>query len=176
MLLRYVVNSFTSRRIRQEGALVVEPTSLGARIDLHHVGVSVDDMDRSLAFWRAFMGVEPTSRRVVGAEFIGTLVGYPGVELEIAWLDLDGMMLELARFVGRHEAGVDSSPARPGVVHLCLGVSDLDEAFARAIAAGAQQVSVEPITIPSGPNEGARHVYFRDPDGVLIELRQAPSG
>jgi catechol 2,3-dioxygenase-like lactoylglutathione lyase family enzyme len=154
---------------------VVEQTSEHPRTDLHHIGISVKDMDRSLGFWRAFMGVEPSSRRVVGAPFLGTLVGVPGAELEVAWLELDGAAtVELVRFVGRDEAGVDSSPPRPGLVHVCLGVADLDDALARALAAGADQVSVEPISVPSGPNEGARHVYVRDPDGVLIELRQPP--
>jgi catechol 2,3-dioxygenase-like lactoylglutathione lyase family enzyme len=154
---------------------VAQPAVQQASTDLHHVGVSVADMDRSLDFWRRFMGVEPNSRRVVGAEFLGRLVGYPGVELEIAMLDLDGaLMLELLRFVDHEEAPVDSRPARAGVVHLCLGVRDLQDSLAKATAAGAEQVSAGPVVIPAGPNEGARHVYIRDPDGVVIELRQPP--
>ena len=146
-------------------------------IDLHHIGVTVTDMDRSLEFWREFMGVEPSTRRVVGAEFLGTLVGRPGAELEIAWLDLQGAVdLELVAFVGVDEERVESAPPQPGAVHLCLGVADVGEAVERGLAAGATQVSIEVIEIPSGPNEGARHVYLRDPDGVLIELRQPPPG
>jgi catechol 2,3-dioxygenase-like lactoylglutathione lyase family enzyme len=146
-----------------------------ATTELHHVGVTVADMSRSLAFWRDFMGAEATTRRTANAEFLGTLVGRPGAELEIAWLDLDGALaLELVAFVGSDDESVESSPPQPGTVHLCLGVADLDEAIARGLAAGAEQVSFDPIEIPAGPNEGARHVYLRDPDGILIELRQPP--
>jgi catechol 2,3-dioxygenase-like lactoylglutathione lyase family enzyme len=143
--------------------------------ELHHVGVTVADMDRSLTFWQAFVGAEPSTRRTTNAEFIGTLVGRPGAELEIAWLELDGaVVLELLAFVGADNEPVESSPPQPGTVHLCLSIADLDETIARGLAAGAEQVSLDTIEIPSGPNEGARHVYLRDPDGILIELRQAP--
>src|SRR5262249_34669429 len=123
---------------------------------LHHVGVTVEDMDRSLAFWQGFMGVEPTSRRVVDAGVLGTLGGYPGIELEMAFVELEGaVLLELVCYLGRDETPVDPAPARPGLVHLCLGVDDLDDALGRALAAGASQVSLDAVSIPGGPNAGA---------------------
>lgn len=142
---------------------------------VHHVGISVADMDRALAFWSRFLGVEPISRRIVDAPFLGDLVGYPGAILEIAWLDLPGgLSLELVRYEQPTESALPSGSAHPGAVHVCIGVRDLADALQRALDAGASLESVRPIEIPTGPNQGARHVYVRDPDGVSIELRQPP--
>jgi catechol 2,3-dioxygenase-like lactoylglutathione lyase family enzyme len=142
---------------------------------VHHVGISVQDMDRALAFWKGFLGIEPISRRVNDAPFLGELVGKPGAIMEVAWLDLPpGLALELVRFERPVGTPMPIGSEHPGAVHLCLGVADLTAALASAIRAGATQSSVAPVEIPSGPNQGARHVYIRDPDGVAIELRQAP--
>ena len=144
---------------------------------IHHIGISVEDMDRSIAFWLTFLGANERSRRIVNAPFLGDLVGYPGITLEIAWLDLpDGSSIELVRHAGRAEHPLPQGTAYPGTVHLCLTVEDLDDATGGAIAAGAAVVSVTKVEIPSGPNQGARHVYVRGPDGVTIELRQPPPG
>jgi catechol 2,3-dioxygenase-like lactoylglutathione lyase family enzyme len=142
---------------------------------VHHVGISVQDMDRSLAFWTRFLEAEPISRRVADAPFIGDLVGHAGAVLEIAWLELPGNVpLELVRYERPLESPLAAGSAHPGGVHLCLGVADLDVALQRALGAGATQASLAPVEIPAGPNQRARHVYIRDPDGVSIELRQPP--
>jgi catechol 2,3-dioxygenase-like lactoylglutathione lyase family enzyme len=140
---------------------------------VHHIGVTVDDMDSALEFWRGFLGVEPASRAVADAEFLGTLIGHPGAVLEIAWIDLPGhVRLEFLRYVGgAGEAGPEGI-AHPGAVHFCLEVDDLTESLSRAIAAGGTQTSLEPVVVPGGPNQGVRLVYLRDPAGVSIELRQ----
>jgi catechol 2,3-dioxygenase-like lactoylglutathione lyase family enzyme len=143
---------------------------------LHHVGISVADMDRALAFWQALLEVDAISRRVADAPFLGDLVGYPGAVLEIAWIDLPGgLPLELVRYQEPIEEPLATGSAHPGSVHLCLGVTDLDAAIERALAAGATLASIAPVTIPAGPNQGARHAYIRDPDGFSIELRQPPA-
>jgi catechol 2,3-dioxygenase-like lactoylglutathione lyase family enzyme len=144
---------------------------------IHHVGISVEDMDRSISFWSTLLGASERSRRVVDAAFLGVLVGYPGITLEIAWLDLpDGSSIELVRHAGRAEPPLPEGTAHPGTVHLCLTVGDIDDAVRTAIAAGAAIVSASRVEIPSGPNQGARHIYLRGPDGVTIELRQPPPG
>lgn len=142
----------------------------------HHVGISVDDMDRALAFWRDWLELEPTSRRTIEAAFLGELVGYPGVVLEIAWLELPGgLLVELVRHADRPEAPQARGTAHPGTVHLCFDVADLDDVLGCALAAGGELASTAPVEIPSGPNAGFRHVYLRTPDGVSVELRQPPA-
>jgi catechol 2,3-dioxygenase-like lactoylglutathione lyase family enzyme len=154
---------------------VAEPGTPPALGPVHHVGISVGDMDRSLRFWERFLGVEKRSRQVADAAFLGDLVGYPGTVLEIAFLDLPGGgLLELVAYRDRPEPAHPHGTAHAGAAHFCFAVADLDAAISAGLAAGATLASMSPVVIPSGPNQGARHVYIRDPDGLTIELRQPP--
>ena len=64
------------------------------------------------------------------------------------------------------ESGVAS-----GTRVLDLGCGD--GALAAVKAYGVLPVA-DPITVDGGPNKGARIVFVRDPDGVMLELIQAP--
>ena len=138
--------------------------------------MSVADLDRALAFWSDFLGVEPRWRTVLDRPYLGRHVGYPGVAIDAAFVDLpDGIVLELLayRVEGKH-ANSDAT-ANPGNVHLCLAVDDARAAWARAVAAGAQPVVPEgPVEVDGGPNEGARAAYLRIHDGISLELFQPP--
>jgi catechol 2,3-dioxygenase-like lactoylglutathione lyase family enzyme len=143
---------------------------------VHHVGMTVSDLDASLAFWRAFLGVEPRFRGILERPYLGQSVGYPGVSIEIALLDLPGgVVLELLdyRVEGRSEN--PDGTANPGNVHLCLDVPDAQDAWRRAVAAGARPVNPDgPVRVDTGPNEGARVAYLRVPDGISVEVFERP--
>lgn len=143
--------------------------------DVHHVGISVRDLDRAAAFWQRLLGVEPRNRRVLDGPLVGTMVGYPGIRIDSCWLDLpDGVALELLQYLDRDDAPYDPGTAHPGNVHLCLRVDDMDDAHRHAIACGAEAVTGEPILVTAGPRAGTRLAYLRDPDGVTIELVEPP--
>ncbi len=142
---------------------------------VHHVGVTVADMDRAVAFWEGLLGTASRDRRVLQGPQLGTMVGYPGIRIESCWVDLpDGVALELLRYLDRDEAPYDPGTAHPGNVHVCLRVDDMDAAHAHAVDCGATAVSARPIDVAAGPRAGSRLAYLRDPDGVTIELVQEP--
>ncbi len=144
---------------------------------LHHVGISVGELERSIAFWERLLGVPARDRRVLQGPGVGTLVGYEGVRIDSCWFDLPGgVALELVHYLDRPEAAHDSGTAHPGSVHICLQVDDMDVARAHAIACGAQPVSAAPIEVAAGPKAGTRIAYVRTLDGGTIELFQPPAG
>lgn len=141
--------------------------------DVHHVGVTVADLDRAIAFWQALLGTTARHRRVLEGAGVDTLVGYDGVRIDSCWLDLPGgVALELLCYLDRDEAPYDPGTAHPGNVHVCLRVADADAARAHAVACGARAVSDAPIEVAAGPRAGTRIAYVRDPDGVTVELVQ----
>ncbi len=142
---------------------------------VHHVGVSVADLERSIAFWQRLLGAHGRDRRIREGPLLGILVGYPGVRVEQCWFDLPGgIALELLCYLDHSEAPYEPGTAHPGNVHVCLQVDDMSAAHAHAIACGASPVSAEPVKVPQGPRAGAQVAYLRDPDGVTIELFQPP--
>jgi catechol 2,3-dioxygenase-like lactoylglutathione lyase family enzyme len=142
---------------------------------VHHIGATVADMDRSLAFWEPFLGVRARWRTILDARYVGRHVGYPGIRIDASFLDLPGgVVLELLQYLDRDDPPHDDATARPGNVHLCLLVDDIDAQWARAVALGARPVASAPVDITSGPNAGARVAYLRDPDGITLELYRLP--
>lgn len=143
---------------------------------MHHIGITVADLDRSLAFWQPFLGMRPRWRRILDAPYLARVVGYPGIRIDACLLDLPGgIILEMLHYLDRDEAPHDSATAHPGNVHICLNVDDIDTQWARAVSLGARPVSDAPVEVTAGPNAGARSAYLRDPDGITLELYQVPA-
>lgn len=148
------------------------PTS--AVTSVHHIGMSVADLDEALAFWRAFLGTEPRWRTVLDRPYLGRHVDYPGVHIDVAFVDLPGgNVLELLDYDVADKATNADATANPGNVHLCLEVDDARAAWERAVDAGARPVVPEgPVEIDGGPNQGAQAAYLRIHDGITLELFQ----
>lgn len=136
-----------------------------------HVGLTVSDLDRSVAFYTAVFGFEPGMRVRRTASWIGEIVGEPA-DLEFAHLHLpSGLHLELIQY--RMPAPLSPSDGltwRPGHQHFCLTVTGIESWVEQALAAGARIVSGEPVEIAEGKNAGARCCYLRGPDEETIEL------
>lgn len=143
---------------------------------VHHVGMSVADLDKALAFWRRFLGAEPRWRAVLDRPYLGRHVGYPGVQIAAAFVDLPGgVVLELLDYVVSDRAPNPAGTANPGNVHLCLAVDDARGAWECAVAAGARPLVPEgPLMVDGGPNRGARVAYLRIHDDITLELFQPP--
>ena len=160
-----------------EGPPEASPVTAAGWGTVHHVGVTVVDMDRSVDFWERLLDATARDRRTLQGPQLGTMVGYPGIRIESCWVDLPGgVALELLQYLDRDEAPYDPGTAHPGNVHVCLLVEDMDAAHGRAVACGATPVSERPIDVAAGPRAGSRLAYLRNLDGVTIELLQPPRG
>ena len=140
---------------------------------LHHVGMSVADLDAALAFWEGFLGAPARWRTLLDQPYVGRHVGYPGVSIRAAFVDLPGgNTLELLDYK-LPKAPLPEGSANPGHVHLCLAVTDAYAAWTRAIACGARPVAPDgPVAVDAGPNAGAQVTYLRIHDGITLEFCQ----
>ncbi len=138
------------------------------------MGITVVDLDRSIAFWERLLGAQSRDRTVLAGPRLGDLLGYPaGLRIDSSWIDLPGGgALELLQYLGREDPPYDEGTAHPGNVHLCLRVDDMAAAHRHAVDSGARPVGEGPIEVPAGPQAGLKVAYLRSPDGVTIELRQ----
>ena len=138
---------------------------------MHHVGITVRDVDRSLEFWRSFLGVEERWHRVLDAPYLGQITGYAGVNIDAAVIDLPGgMILEILNYLVDGKVPNPPDTANPGNIHICIEVDDIEEMWERAVRSGATPVSPGPVEVTAGPNKGVRACYLRDPDGITLEL------
>lgn len=147
-------------------------------MDLHHLRITVSDIERSISFYRDVLGMDVIRRRPrVAAGYVAQQTGYDGVEVSVASFRVSPtsrQSLEVAQYLNRAGEPNDQATNRPGNTHLCLLVDDLRACYADLIEKNIRFKS-EPVTITSGPNEGGLVVYFFDPDGYTLELFQPPS-
>ncbi len=139
-----------------------------------HTGITVTNLERSVAFWQDVLGFELSHRAHHTGELASEVTGVPGAEISIAVLKVPGHKIELLEYhapTNRKRAGL--RPCDVGSVHVALTVDNLD-AVLRAIASPGWKAAGKPQTLETGPNAGKRVVYVRDPDGTTIEFMQPP--
>jgi catechol 2,3-dioxygenase-like lactoylglutathione lyase family enzyme len=140
-----------------------------------HTGITVSNLERSLAFWRDVLGFELSHHAHHTGELASEATGVPGAEISIAVLKGYGHKIELLEYLAPADRKqVEVRPCDVGSVHVAFTVDDLD-AVVSAIAASGWKAVGKPQTLKSGPNAGKRVVYVRDPDGTRIEFMQPPS-
>ena len=147
---------------------------------LWHTSFTVSDLERSVRFYRDLLGLEVVHRQVQDNEYTRLLVGVPGAVLNVAQLCVPGLgsgpsghHLELIEYVGEPPVEPRIGTRYVGAPHLAFATDDLNADHERLRAAGVTFVS-DPVAITAGKNEGGMAVYLRDPDGITLELVQAP--
>ena len=135
-----------------------------------HTGIVVQDIERSLRFWRDIMGLQVAADFREEGEFIDTVQHLSGVKLRMIKLTAaDGSMIELLQ----DNAHPTPAPERnelcdTGIRHIAFTVADVRASWQTLRAEGCEVLS-EPITAPDGK---ARLFFARDPEGNLLEIVQ----
>jgi catechol 2,3-dioxygenase-like lactoylglutathione lyase family enzyme len=142
-------------------------------VSADHTGITVSNLERSLAFWRDVLGFELSHTAHQKGELARQITGVEDAEIKLAVVRAPGghkiELLEYLAPADRKRASL--RPCDVGSVHVALLVHDLD-AVLEGIAASDWKAAGKPQTLQSGPNSGKRVVYVRDPDGTTIELMQ----
>ena len=138
-----------------------------------HGGITVDDMDRSLAFYCDGLGLKVEVDWILDAPYVKELLGIAFDAIRGVFLCIpEGGSVELLEYRGIERMAAASRPCDPGAGHLCLYVDDVAAVHRRLTELGFRARSVGVVDITAGPNAGARSVYIADPDGYYVELFQ----
>jgi lactoylglutathione lyase len=140
-----------------------------------HAGITVRDMDVSLAFYRDALGLHEQFDRVLDADYLRTVLDLEFESIRAVYLEIPGGgIIELLEYRGVERMPAMSRPCDYGAGHLCLFVEDIEAVSAALLAAGGRARPAGTVRITSGPNEGATSIYIHDPDGYAIELFERP--
>jgi len=140
---------------------------------LSHIGICVSELERSVRFYRDVLGFEELSRLQVKGEESERLLEIEGGELQAVYLQRDGTRIELLFYpAAGHEQSLTPAPMnRLGFTHLSLRVTDLASVVAAVESCGGSNLD---NTLIDKPEWGTKAVFVTDPDGLRIELLQAP--
>ena len=127
---------------------------------INHVAVVVEDMEKSLAFWRDALGIKLHELRDVPAE-----------KSQVAFLPLAGAEVELV-MPTTDDSGIAKYLAKrgQGMHHLCLEVDDIEGMMAQLKAKNIRLINEEPRTAANGKKYA--FIHPESTGGVLVELYQ----
>jgi catechol 2,3-dioxygenase-like lactoylglutathione lyase family enzyme len=143
------------------------------------IGLTVADLDRSVAFYSEVLHFEKVSEVEVDGEAYEHLEGVFGLRIRIARMKLGSEAIELTEFLapkGR-PAPVDAQSNDGWFQHVAIITSDMDAAYSWLRAHKVQHASSGPQLLPAWNKNagGIRAFYFRDPDGHPLEILQFPA-
>jgi catechol 2,3-dioxygenase-like lactoylglutathione lyase family enzyme len=136
---------------------------------VHHVGLTVSDLDRSFAFYERLLGRVRDFSTESDGPILSRAVGVPNARLRFGFITLGSVHLELLEYRNQRRERYELANCDPGAPHVCFEVTDLREAM-EALAEDGIAFYSDPLDIEEGPLAGCSFVYFDDPDGITLEL------
>ena len=145
------------------------------------IGMTVSDMDRSVAFYSNVLAFKPISDVEVDGPEYDQLWGIFGVRARVVRMQLGAQQLELIEFLAPPDVRPIPVPSYSNDLwfqHFAIVVRDMEAAWAQLRKHHVRQISPRPQTIPiSNPAAaGIKAIKFRDPDGHNLELLWFPEG
>lgn len=139
---------------------------------VHHVGITVKDLDASIRFYHDVLGLEfsnEPSPWFEGPE-LGPAVGVPGAALRQVSLLVGDTTVELLEYKSPpSETTAPLNSNNIGASHVAFLVENIEGTKAELEARGVTFFS-EVNVVDEGVLAGWRWVYFADPDGYPLEL------
>ncbi|HVI81443.1 MAG TPA: VOC family protein [Chthoniobacterales bacterium] len=159
--------------------LAIFASTTFADISVDGVGITVSDMDRSVAFFAALTFEKISDVEVLGEQY-EHLEGVFGARMRIVRMQLGKEHIDLIQYLappGR-PIPVDSRSNDLWFQHIAIVVRDMDQAFAKLRELKVQFVSTAPQTLPATipAAAGVKAFYFRDPDQHNLEIIYFPPG
>tara|TARA_Y100000589_G_C27009713_1_gene570327 strand:- start:103 stop:540 length:438 start_codon:yes stop_codon:yes gene_type:complete len=141
----------------------MEPIVIGYR----HTGIIVKDMNKSLEFYRDFLGLEVIQEFTDKSDYINKITGITNGSAHFIKLKMnDGTVLELLEYPSHPTQPQDISIINVGVAHVALRVESTSKAHDFL-----KSKNVKVLSEPVLSSEGIAKVFFcLDPDGIRVEL------
>lgn len=127
---------------------------------VHHIGIAVKDLQKSLALFERILGIKPASIEDAPCQNVSEAIFKVGDGMEIDLLEPTNPDSAVARFLERRGEGLH---------HICFEVDDVDKELKVMEANGVELIDKE------GRDGLAGKIGFLHPrsvNGVLVELVQ----
>lgn len=144
---------------------------------IYHVGLTVSDLDRSIAFYRDILGLAFQGEILMTGKETDRMFRRPNCKVRVAYLNGSkadaAPPVELIQFVDTEAKQVPSDLMTTSISEVCFYTDDIDAVYNRFL-----EHQVECLSEPQyfdfradGFGE-SKAFYFRDPDGIILEMMQ----
>lgn len=144
---------------------------------IYHVGLTVSDMDRSIRFYRDILGLKFLGEILMEGPETEAMFQKKDCQARVAYLNGSEQInippLELIQFTDGKIQKQRGDLFTTSISELCFCTDDID-----AVYQHLQDKQVECLSAPqdfdftSGGFGKSRAFYFRDPDGIMLEMMQ----
>lgn len=143
-----------------------------------HFSFTVNDIDESKDFYGRILGMELVHEMRHNHPYTSKQIGFENADLLIAAFRIASLepqssshVLELIEYRNPKGVAIDTSTNNVGSAHLAFVVDDVFAEVERFKSEGVEFRS-EPVLIEAGVNKGGYTVYFRDCNGITLEMVQ----
>ena len=144
---------------------------------IYHVGLTVSDLDKSIAFYRDILGLKYQGEIMMVGEGTDKMFQKKNCKARVAYLNgsenIETPPVELIQFVDSEIHKEQSDLFMTSISEVCFYTDDIDSVYRTLIENHVECLS-EPQYFDfraDGFGE-SRAFYFRDPDVIILEMMQ----
>lgn len=144
---------------------------------IYHVGLTVSDIDRSIEFYRDVLGLKFQGEILMEGKETELMFQRKNCRARVAYLngsDKTNMPpVELIQFIDTDIKKVKSDIFSTSVSELCFYTEDIDSVYETLLAHNVECLSSpQNFDFTANGFGKSRAFYFRDPDGIILEMMQ----
>ena len=140
-----------------------------------HIGLTVSDIDVSVDFYSNLLGLNYEGNVVMEGPETDILFNKKGCKVKLAYLNGSNLVsappIELIQFSSEKCEKSQSSLTKTSISEVCFRVDDIDASYKELSEKGIEFLSAPQFFDFSKQGFGkSKAVYFKDPDGIILEL------
>lgn len=145
--------------------------------NITHIGLTVSDINKSISFYKDILGLTYIGQLEMSGQETEKLFNKKDCKAIVAYLnaaeDHNGPSVELIQFVGCDIKREKSDLFKTSISEICFVVDDINKEYERMKALGVEFIS-EPqdFDFTKDGFSKSKALYFKDPDGIILELMQ----
>jgi catechol 2,3-dioxygenase-like lactoylglutathione lyase family enzyme len=135
--------------------------------EIRHTGIVVDDLKKSLWFYKEKMGFKVFKHMDESGHFIDKILGIKNTMVTTVKMTLgNGQMIELLDFSSHKKNILQSSINDIGPTHLAFTVDNIDKIYDDFLHDGVEFISTPEMS----EDGGVKVVFCKAPEGTYIEF------
>lgn len=145
--------------------------------NIAHVGLTVSSLENSIRFYRDILGLDYKGQMIMEGKETDRLFGLENAKVKVAYLNgseqLQAPPVELIEFVLLSPRVIENRLNQIGIAELCFYVEDIEAVYENLKAKGVKFLSEPQFFDLTDQGFGkSKAVYFKDPDGIILELME----
>ena len=163
--------------VRAQGPTPGPAPASAVTVGFMHAIHATNEVEKTLAFYHDVFGVSGQVRDFAN-QAVPILTDSPGATLKVSMLNLpgQGFNFELTQFSNVERHAAQPQIWDPGAPHMKFLVRDIEPVVAAVKRAGTKILTASgaPVAVKL-PLGDVRTIFFRDPDGYIVEAIQLPA-